>query len=237
MAQGDNPQIVSIEVVDPAAAPVAAPSPAASADPGFLSDWRAVRDNPDLQFAPVQMPEKPEPPGWWLRFLEWLGDVLSPVARVLVSAWPWLKWVLLAMLIAAVLLFLYRLIDPSTLRRRKKVAVEEDWVPETGAALALLEEADRLAAEGRFDEATHLLLMRSVGQIAEARPDLVDPSSTAREIAAEPELGDRARGAFTVIAERVERSLFALRSLSADDWQAARAAYADFAQVRPGALA
>jgi hypothetical protein len=35
-----------------------------------------------------------------------------------------------------------------------------------------------------------------------------------------------------VIASRVERSFFALRNLNADDWQAARAAYADFALAR-----
>jgi len=39
-----------------------------------------------------------------------------------------------------------------------------------------------------------------------------------------------------VIAERVERSLFALRRLGADDWQAARAAYADFALAAPAAI-
>ncbi len=89
--------------------------------------------------------------------------------------------------------------------------------------------ADRLAAEGRFDEATHLLLQRSVGQIAAARPDLVEPATTARELAAMGALPDAARTAFGTIAGRVERSLFALRALGADDWQAARAAYADFA--------
>ena len=208
------------------------------ADDGAFTDaWRGVRDNPDLQFSPVELPEQAPPPDWWLRFLEWLGEVLGPVAQAFVAAWPVIKWVLLAALVAAILFAIYRLVDPASLRRREKRQVEEEWVPEQKAALALLEEADRLADEGRFDEATHLLLMRSVGQIAEARPDLVDPSSTAREIAAEPELGDTARGAFSVIAERVERSLFALRSLSAEDWQAARAAYADFAQVRPGAPA
>ena len=58
-------------------------------------------------------------------------------------------------------------------------------------------------------------------------------SRTAREIATLQELSQAARGAFTTIAERVERSLFALRSLSADDWQAARAAYAEFALAGP----
>ncbi|PKP64950.1 MAG: hypothetical protein CVT87_01935, partial [Alphaproteobacteria bacterium HGW-Alphaproteobacteria-9] len=81
-------------------------------------------------------------------------------------------------------------------------------------------------------EATHLLLLRSVGHIADARPDWVDPSSTARELAALPALPDAARTAFGVIAERVERSLFALRRLDRPDWEAARAAYAEFALAR-----
>ena len=92
----------------------------------------------------------------------------------------------------------------------------------------------RMASQGRYDEATRLLLQRSVGQIAQARPDLVEPSSTAREIAAQPSLPANARSAFAVIADRVERSLFALRHLSEDDWQAARAAYADFALAQKG---
>ena len=100
----------------------------------------------------------------------------------------------------------------------------------------MLDDADRLAAEGRFDEATHLLLQRSVGQIAAARPEWLEPSSTAREIAALPALPEPARHAFGVIAERVERSLFALRRLGPDDWQAARAAYADFALAAPAAI-
>ena len=45
-------------------------------------------------------------------------------------------------------------------------------------------------------------------------------------------LPERARSAFAAIASRVERSLFALRALDAEDWQAARAAYADFALQR-----
>jgi len=95
--------------------------------------------------------------------------------------------------------------------------------------VALLEDADRLAAQGLFAEATHLLLKRSVNHIAEARPDWLGPSITSREIAALPMLPERARSAFGAIATRVERSLFALRDLDRDDWTAARAAYADFA--------
>ena len=47
-----------------------------------------------------------------------------------------------------------------------------------------------------------------------------------------PMLPRRARDAFSQIAVRVERSLFALRDLDAADWQAAREAYAAFALER-----
>ncbi len=79
--------------------------------------------------------------------------------------------------------------------------------------------------------AARLLLRRSVGQIAAARPELVEPSSTARELSALPALPEAARTAFRIVAERVERSLFALRTLDRADWEAARAAYADFAAL------
>jgi hypothetical protein len=109
---------------------------------------------------------------------------------------------------------------------------QPEWTPDRADAVALLEDADRLAAEGRYGEAAHLLLQRSVRHIAEARPDWLQPASTAREIAVLPMLPERARRAFAAIAERVERSLFALRELDLADWQAARAAYADFALER-----
>ena len=79
-------------------------------------------------------------------------------------------------------------------------------------ALALLEDADRLAAEGQFGEATHLLLRRRVQQIAAARPDWVRPRQHRARNRQHRGLPDGARSAFGVIAARVERSLFALRA-------------------------
>jgi hypothetical protein len=202
-------------------------------DQGFADDWGAVRSDDAIQFQPVPPPKGPDvppPPDWLINLLEWLGKVFAPVARVIAGNWFWLQWALLALLAALVLWGIWRLIDPASMRlRRRDKAGEEELRVDQGQALQLLEEADRLAAEGRFDEATHLLLQRSVGQIAELRPDLIPPSSTAREIAALPALPQAARAAFGTIATRVERSLFALTRLSGDDWQAARAAYADFA--------
>lgn len=191
-----------------------------------------MRADGDIQFAPVEIPveQQQAPPdmGWLGDLLRWLGDVFGPAGGFVGNNWTVIAWVL-GGLVAALLLFaLWRLLSP--LRFAAKVAgADAEFVLDQGQARQLLEDADRLAVEGRYDEATHLLLMRSVGQIAEVRPDLIDPSSTAREISALSALPDKARHAFAVIAERVERSLFALRRLSAEDWQAARTAYADFA--------
>ncbi len=146
------------------------------------------------------------------------------------AIWPVLFWVLAAIGVALILYAIYRVASPMRFGRRKNtIRSEGEWVPEEAKALQLLKEADQLASEGRYSEATHLLLLRSVGQIAEIRPDLIDPSSTAREIAALPALPGSARTAFGTIAERVEHSLFALNSLSAEDWHAARNAYSEFA--------
>ena len=207
--------------------------PAANGD--FLRDWQAVRGDDSIQYAPLPEPEEPETPEWLERFLEWLGDVLSPVGEALATAmgaiglsWPVLQWVLLALAVLGLGVLVFRFVQPYR-HRAPEPTPEPEWAPDRHAALDLIAEADRLAAEGRFDAATHLLLQRSVGQIAELRPDLLRPSSTAREIAALPVLSDAAREAFAAIATRVERSLFALRRLDQADWQAARAAYSRFA--------
>lgn len=211
----------------------------------FASDWQALRADADIQFAPVAVPERPPTPRWLeslSEFLEWLfsplGDLFGAIGGFLGFSGPVVMWALVALAVALAGLVAWRHLVPLIGRSGGESEAEADWRPEAGDALALLEDADRLAAAGRFDEATHLLLKRSVGQIAAARPDLLEPSSTAREIAELAALSEAARGAFALIAGRVERSLFALRSLTADDWTTARAAYAEFALVaRRNALA
>lgn len=213
-----------------------------AAQPGApLESWADVRDDSDIQFQEIPIPDlPPRVPNAFERainaFFEFLADILSPVGSAIAHAWPVLQWVLLALAVAFVAYLLLNTIGPLARqkRARRAAAEEPEWQPDRSESLALLEDADRLAAEGRFDEATHLLLLRSVGQIAAARPDWVEPSSTARELAALPALSDAARSAFGTISERVERSLFALSALDRGDWEAARTAYANFALVRIG---
>jgi hypothetical protein len=203
--------------------------------------WEALRADADLQFAPVPVPDiPPRRPGWLERLLsdlvETLGEWLGPVGAALGDSWWWLQWVVAGAVGLFALVLLTRLIAPELLRLHQRTAsgsaATEEWRPDTAASLALLEDADRLAADGRFDAATRLLLRRSIGHIAAARPDWVEPSTTARELAALMALPDAARVAFGVIAVRVEASLFALRALDRGDWEAARAAYAEFALAR-----
>ncbi|MDE2435278.1 MAG: hypothetical protein KGM49_03365 [Sphingomonadales bacterium] len=194
-------------------------------------DWQAVHADQSIQYRPLSrviVPPQQEPA--WLKVLR---ELLEPIGKALGMSWPTLKWLALALAVAGVLYVAWRLSEPWRERvGRTGAKAEPEWTPDRETALALLEDADRLAAEGRYDEATHLLLQRSVQQIATARPDWVHPASTAREIAAIGALPGAARQAFAVIAGRVETSLFALRALDAGDWRAARSAYADFALQR-----
>ncbi len=201
-------------------------------------DWEAVRASADIQFAPLPPVQIPQPPSWLKQLGEWLRWIFEPVGKAFGISWPTIQYILLALAILCVLLILWRLVLEPLLERRRRptVAVEEEWAPARAHAVALLEDADRLAADGRFGEAAHLLLQRSVSHIADARPGWLLPASTAREIASLPQLPERARTAFGVIAARVERSLFALRPLDAADWQAARGAYADFALQNFGSV-
>jgi hypothetical protein len=165
------------------------------------------------------------------RFLEF---IFKPLAQALGIGWPVMQWLLVCAGAVVLALLAWRL--GMWLRRNFRArtpAPAPDWAPDRAAAEALLEDADRLAQQGDYDQAAHLLLRRTCDQIRAAHPDWLHPASTAREIAALPALPGPARTAFAVIADRVEASRYALRALIEADWQAARAAYAQFALHGP----
>lgn len=196
-----------------------------------------MRESGDIQFAPVPPDPPPVTPDWLKalgrffesigRFLEWL---FSPLGRMLGSGWSLVEMLLLVGAVLGLAWIAWSLLYPLWRERgtRKRVA-EPEWAPQREEALALLEDADRLAAQGLYGEAAHLLLKRSVGQIARARPDWLAPSSTAREIGTISGLPGEARAAFGTIAGLVERARYALRPLGAEEWGTAREAYSRFA--------
>lgn len=202
-----------------------------AAPPDNARGWEAVRADGDIQFTPLPDKSPPKPPEWLKKLQEWLADLFGPLGEWLGGSWHELRWVLLGIGAILLLWLIWRIFGPMIgwLSGKKQAEDTGEWSPDREQAMALLEDADALAAQGRYDEAAHLLLLRSVGQIRAVRPDWLDPSSTAREIAVLPALPEKARAAFAFIAQRVERSLFALRPLNKNDWHEARAAYADFA--------
>ena len=168
----------------------------------------------------------PQPPSW-----------LEPVARFIrwmAPAFPYIFWTCVVVGGGFILFLVARELIGArwTLPWQKKGAGaddEEAWRPSEAAARALLEDAERLAHEGRYAEATHLLLQRSVEDITKRHPGLVRPSVTARDLAGTPEMPLRARSAFGTIAQVVETSLFGGRPVDSSGWESCRRAYADFA--------
>lgn len=193
--------------------------------------WEAARAMGDIQYAPIPPYQAPksEPPEWLVAILRSLAELLAPLGRWLGAGWGGVEIVLAVLAAIGALWIGLTLLQRWRLTRALAVPAADAPVIDRAAALALLEDADALAAEGRFDEAVHLLLQRSVHHIAAARPDWLSPSSTAREIGQIPGLPAAARAAFALITREVERSLYALRALAADDWHRAREAYAAFA--------
>jgi hypothetical protein len=209
----------------------------------------ALKADGSIQFTLQPAPPPPQPPQWLRDFVQWLNEVLEPVGRLF--QWigsfmpdaPYariLLWTVLAVSALAFALMVYRRIRDGEWRlprRRRAVAVaaqagEEEWAPDAAPARSWLREADALAAQGRYAEAVHHLLFRSIEDIGRRRPRLVRPALTSRELAAAQALPPPARSLFARIAGLVERSLFGGRPVEAGDWTAARAAYADL--VLPG---
>ena len=188
---------------------------------GFAAAHRQLLSDKSIQFAVADY-VPPKPPQW----LKWLFDLLSsPIAE-------YILWGLLAAGAALILFLLIRHfagVSWPWRRLPEESSEAEQWRPEVGAARSLLHEADALAAEGRFDEAAHLLLFRSIEDIEARRPRLVRPALTSRDIAGAPDLPGDPRRAFQAIVMLVEKSLFGGRSLIEAEWRQCRAAYEAFA--------
>ena len=190
---------------------------------------RLLRDHAlQFDFAAMIPPKPPHMPAW----LRWLGHWL---AKAFETSLPVLKYVLIAGVVVALLLVVFlilrELLGVRFAGRRNKPAraTPADWRPEAWKARALLEDADRLAAQGRYDEAVHLILHRGIDEIEGRRPRLVRPAFTARDIAALDDLPAAARDAFGRIVRIVERSLFGGRAVGQQTFAECRQAYEAFA--------
>lgn len=200
-----------------ASAPIASGDPLAAAHQQMLADDR-------LQFRFEQF-EPPDPPQW----LRPLGQFISSVA-------PYLQYVFWAGIIVIVALIVWALAQeiirrmPSRAKEAKAAeAPKPVYKPTVARARALLEEADRLAAEGRYGEAARVLLHRSIEDFEQVFAMAIGPALTSREVARLDQLSPQGRTVFTGIAQAVETSLFGERPLDRDRYTQCRDAYASFA--------
>lgn len=197
---------------------------ASVASDGFARAHAALLKGKDLQFDPTVYKPPPIP-----KWAEVLGAGLAKLAPVL----TYVFWGGLILGAALILYFLGRELIatrwPSRRPGRGPNLVADTWRPTAAKARTLLEDADRLAAEGRFAEATHLILFRSIEDIESRRPDLIRPALTSRDIAGLEGVPRSVRDVFAGIARVVEASFFGGRSVSAEEFAACRKAYEGFA--------
>jgi hypothetical protein len=190
----------------------------------FIAAHKSVVADKAVQYSLAGPPEFTPPE--WLKALRPIGDFIEAVAPFA----KYIFWGMLGLFLALILYYIIREFADFRWPWRKTAAEEEaEWVPDSAPARALLAEADALAAQGKFEEAAHLLLLRSVEDIDARRPTFLKPSSTAREIAVSGSLPEKARGTFALIARHVEASLFGGRALDQGGWQQCREAYGRFA--------
>jgi hypothetical protein len=178
----------------------------------------------DLQFVFPAF-QKPKPPDW----IEAIGRFLKSISPYLLD----LFWIVLAALVLVLAYYMGRELLSRrgwwTPKQKEAPAPWPEWRPAPEQARLLLADADRLAQDGRFREAAHLLLLRSIQDVDDQRPQLVRPALTTREIARLTQVPQSARDCFGDIAQTVERSLFGGRDVTQQEFMRCREAYQRFA--------
>ena len=190
----------------------------------FAAAHAAMLRDTQLQFhfSEYTPPQTPE----WVRPL---GEVLRAIAPLLGYVF-WGGVAIIVLVIAYALFSEIRRRMPARARKSKAAPPPApDYRPTPVRARALLEEADRLAHEGRYAEAARVLLHRSIDDFEDVLKIAIGPSLTSREIARLARLSPQGRTTFSGIAAAVERSLFGGEALSASQYKACRQAYASFA--------
>ncbi|HLY79032.1 MAG TPA: hypothetical protein VKQ70_06635 [Caulobacteraceae bacterium] len=219
--------------------PVFAAGPAPSQEALRAAQDRLMSARGDLQFSFDAAP-KPPPP---TTLPHWLEAILRAIGQFIAWIGQGLGWVFVAGLAIALLIVLAFIVRefinarwPDLLKKKAKPKLAPvDWRPTEAVARALLDEADKLAAAGRYAEAARLLLHRSIEEIEGRRPRLVRPALTSREISGLPDIPEAARTTFAAIAAVVERSFFGGRDVDAAGFAECRRTYEAFAF--PGAWA
>jgi uncharacterized protein DUF4129 len=130
--------------------------------------------------------------------------------------------VFIVLLVVAVLLVLGWLLRELIGRGRQApagAAGAEEPAAATPEREPIFEDAARLAAEGRYAEAIHALLLAAIRHFAERSRVLVQPSRTSRELVRLLPLGGETRETFAELVRTVELSLFGGVPVSREEYE------------------
>ena len=141
---------------------------------------------------------------------------------------------------AGVLLYAFRDLIPIWQWGRGGTWSGEEAAPGDGQARApavVLGAADDLAAEGRFVEAMHVLLLQSLADIRAGLDEQFADSLTSREILrSSTRLSDAGRASLRDIINRVEWTYFGEHPAALPDYQACRASFNALIQALHGSV-
>jgi hypothetical protein len=142
------------------------------------------------------------------------------------AIWDQLKWVALALVVAGILGFIASQIAES---RRRERPIPAAAAPEAPAAKdapwsadRLLAEADACAAQGRYRDAVHYVLLAALAHVARRFRDGAPDSATSRELLRTAELQPQERTALRDLVSRADRAWFGFHPSGAGDYAGAR---------------
>jgi hypothetical protein len=194
---------------------------------GDLQLERPEFDAPEIDAPEIELKPRKPPPRWLQAFFDFIGN-LGPLFK-------FIFWVAVAVAAAGILYFLFGEAIRVRFSRNGKGKVDNaddvlvDLRPDATVARSLLDQADALARAGKFAEAVHLLLFRSIDDIQQRLEGGVPRSLTAREIGGLRHLPERAKRGLGPIIQIVEHSFFGSREVDETGWKTARDSYEHFA--------
>jgi hypothetical protein len=149
---------------------------------------------------------------------------------------PGVLWIVIGI---AILVMLYAFRDLIPILRSSQ---GNDWMSEeafggggkVGSPAAALGAADELAAQGRFMEAMHVLLLQGLAAIRAGLDEEFADSLTSREILRRARLPDPGRASLRDIVNRVELTYFGQYPAALPDYEACRASFNTLTQALHG---
>ena len=198
-------------------------APARAADAGIEARARAILTGSRYQTHlpqhedPKDLSEGQTPPSF--------GVNLPPAAVPVIGAGAELTRIVFIVLAAAVVVLVLVWLMQAWFQRAAKERRGAEGEPEAGGDEAGpvreldVEDATRLAAEGRYGEAIHALLLAAIQHFAARAHMQVQPSRTSRELARLLPLTGESRAKFNELVIAVERTLFGGEPAVAEDFQ------------------